>query len=665
MQSSPNPTTSWGPTRSIIIVLIVAILFTGGCSISLPSFSMPEASVLYDVNGQRINGLADRSGVNVNLDKISPYFQKAVIAVEDKNFYKHHGIDIGGIIRAIFVDIRYLRIVEGGSTITQQTAKNLYLSNEKTFTRKIKELYYAILLERKYSKDEIMALYCNTIYFGEGAYGIEVAALTFFGAHAKDLDLAQAALLAGLPQWPSHFDPYLHPDLAKQRQEIVLDRMLAVGVITAQEKQAASAEKLTYTKSSLSQGEAPYFVAMVRDYLREKYGERQIYQGGLRVYSTLDLDMQNAANQAVQSGMQNRNPNLQVALVALDTSNSQIRALVGGKNYSASQLNHVYANRQPGSTFKPFVYSEAIEQGWTPADQIMCEEVQFDVPGSPTYRPTDYGANPYHYKDFTLKEAIMISDNVVAVRLNDQIGPDNAAQHARKFGFSNISAVLSLPLGSNVVRPIDMAAGYAVFANHGIHTPASYIVRVEDQKGNVLEEIKPQSERIISAANAYIITNMLTGVLEPGGTGSNLKARVGRPAAAKTGTTDDYKDAWFVGYTPQLSCAVWVGYDRNQAVNLAGGVAAGPIWADFIKAASAKLPEQDFRKPSGVTNVPICLDSGFIATEYCPRTIEMAFESGSEPQDLCPLHLPTTDLGNTPSNQTTPTQTNRNWWKFW
>ena len=652
-------------TRSIIIVLIVAILFTGGCSISLPSFSMPEASVLYDVNGQRISGLADRSGVNVSLDKISPYFQNAVIAVEDKNFRKHHGIDIVGILRAVYTDIRYRSIVEGGSTITQQTAKNLYLSNEKTFTRKIKELYYAILLERKYSKDEIMALYCNTIYFGEGAYGIEVAALTFFGQHAQDLDLAQAALLAGLPQWPSNYDPYLHPDLAKQRQAIVLDRMQTVGAITAQEKQVASAEALHYQKSSLSQGEAPYFVAMVRDYLREKYGERQVYQGGLRVYSTLDIDMQNVANQAVQSGMQNRNPDLQVALIALDTSSSQIRALVGGKNYSTSQLNRVYASRQPGSTFKPFVYSMAIEQGWTAADQIMCEEVQFDVPGSAPYRPTDYGTNPYHQKDFTLKEAVMISDNVVAVRLNDQIGPDNSAQHARKFGFSNISAVLSLPLGSNVVRPIDMAAGYAVFANRGLHTPASYIVRIEDQKGKVLEEIKPSSQRIISAANAYIITNMLTGVLEPGGTGAGLKARVGRTAAAKTGTTDEYKDAWFVGYTPQLSCAVWVGYDRNQAVNLAGSVAAGPIWADFIKGASAKLPEQDFRKPTGVTNVPICLDSGSIATEYCPRTIGMAFEAGSEPQDLCPLHLPTTDLGNTSSNQTTPTQTTRNWWKFW
>lgn len=657
--------------RYIIIMILLFALFTSGFSINLPSLSTPEPSVLYDVNGQRISGLAERSGFSVELDQISPYFLNAVIAVEDKNFRKHHGVDIGGILRAVFTNIRYRKIVEGGSTITQQTAKNLYLSNERTIIRKIKELYYAILLERKYSKDEILDMYSNTIYFGEGAYGVESAALTFFGAHASELDLAQAAVLAGLPRWPSQYDPYVNPDQAKKRQETVLDRMQEEGYITADERDAAAAEKLTYQKSSLSQGEAPYFVAMVRDYLSKKYGERQIYQGGLRIYSTLDLGMQRAANQAVQNGMQSRPADLQTALVAVNTANSQIRALVGGKNYGASQLNRAYANRQPGSTFKPFVYSLAIEQGWTAADQIMCEEVEFEVAGSEPYRPTDYGDEPYHWKEFTLKEAVMISDNVVAVRLNDQIGPDNAASHAEKFGFKNLDPVLSLPLGSNAVRPLDMAAGYAAFANGGTYTPPSYILRVEDQNGNVLEENKPASQRIISQENAYIITNILNGVLQPGGTGSSLRERAGRTAAAKTGTTDEYKDAWFVGYTPQLSCAVWVGYDRNQAVNLAGSVAAGPIWADFIKGASANLPEKDFSVPYDVTALPICLDSGFIATENCPRSIDMAFVDGTEPQDLCPLHTPevTTDQKNQDkrsNNQNkSDQQTTRPWWQLW
>ena len=243
--------------RYIIIMLLIFALFTSGFSISLPSLSTPEPSVLYDVNGQRISGLAERSGLSVNLDQISPYFLHAVIAVEDKNFYKHHGIDISGILRATFTNIRYRKIVAGGSTITQQTAKNVYLSNERTFIRKIKELYYAILLERKYSKDEILDMYCNSIYFGEGAYGIEAAALTFFGMHAKDLNLAQAAVLAGLPRWPSQYDPYVHPDQAKLRQETVLGRMQEEGYISADEQTAAAAEKLNYQKSSLSQGEAP------------------------------------------------------------------------------------------------------------------------------------------------------------------------------------------------------------------------------------------------------------------------------------------------------------------------------------------------------------------------------------------------------------------------
>lgn len=654
--------------RSLIIILIMGVLFTGGFTIRLPNFSMPEPSVLYDVNGQRISGLAEKNRVSVNLDDISPYFINAVIAVEDKNFRNHHGIDIKGILRAVYMNIRYRSIVEGGSTITQQTAKNLYLSNEKTFTRKIKELYYAFLLERKYSKDEILSLYCNTIYFGHGSYGVESAARTFFGKKARDLDLAQAALLAGLPRWPSNYDPYTNPEKAKQRQEQVLMRLQTEGYITAEVRQKASREVLTYQKAAFSEGEAPFFVAMVRNYLQEKYGERIIYQGGLKVYSSLDLDMQNAANQAVQNGMQNRDLKLQAALVAVDAKNGQIRALVGGRDYSQSQLNHAYARRQPGSTFKPFVYSLAIEQGMTAADQIMCEEVEFNIAGSAPYRPTDYGAKPYHQRDFTLKEAVMISDNVIAVKLNHQLGINQTARHAEKFGFKNISPVLSLPLGSNVVRPVDMAAAYAVFANQGIYSPPVYILRVEDQNGKILEEYQPQPQRIISAADAYIITNILTGVLEPGGTGSQLKSRAGHKAAAKTGTTDEYKDAWFVGYTPRLSCAVWVGYDRNQAVNLPGSVAAGPIWADFIKWASDKLPEEDFNIPAGVTILPICLDSGLVATEYCPRSIDMAFKVGSEPQELCPYHMPLIDTGDflkSDDEDKKGGHGNRHWWHLW
>ncbi|HZK87266.1 MAG TPA: PBP1A family penicillin-binding protein, partial [Syntrophomonas sp.] len=641
------------------------VLSNAAFTISLPHIAIPEASIVYDVNGRTVQGLAEQNQVNVNLEEISPYFLNAVIAVEDKRFYKHHGIDINGLLRAVFIDLKARKIVAGGSTITQQTAKNLFLSNERTWIRKLKEFYYAILLENKYSKDEILTMYCNSIYFGQGAYGVELASRTFFGKRAKDLSLAQAAILAGLPQSPNYYDPYIHPEEAKKRQALVLQRMLEDGMISSAEKAAVLQEPLQYRRAQFTDSEAPYFVAMVRDYLREKYGDSMVYRGGLRIYTSLDIDMQKAANNAYLEGMKGQNKDLQMALVAMDVSNGQIRALVGGRDFSTSNYNRVYSYRQPGSTFKPFVYSLALEQGLTPASMIMCEEKEFKLITGDTYKPTDYGTEPYHWKDFTLKEAIMISDNVVAVTLTDKLGVNNAALHAEKFGFKNIKPILSLPLGSNEVRPIDLAAGYSAFANQGVYNAPYYLLKVVDKDGNVLEENRPQEKRIVSVENAYIITNMLTGVLEPGGTGSNLKQKVGRVATGKTGTTENKNDAWFVGYTPQLCCAVWVGYDQGKAANLYGGAAAGPIWASFIHDASAKLSEQDFNQPGQVDLLNICLDTGLVATEYCPRQSKMAFMKDNEPQDICYLHLPNMQWitnGNTFDQNSLP---NRAWWRLW
>ena len=644
---------------------MITVLSNAAFTISLPHIAIPEASIVYDVNGRTVQGLAEQNQVNVNLEEISPYFLNAVIAVEDKRFYKHHGIDINGLLRAVFIDLKARKIVAGGSTITQQTAKNLFLSNERTWIRKLKEFYYAILLENKYSKDEILTMYCNSIYFGQGAYGVELASRTFFGKRAKDLSLAQAAILAGLPQSPNYYDPYIHPEEAKKRQALVLQRMLEDGMISSAEKAAVLQEPLQYRRAQFTDSEAPYFVAMVRDYLREKYGDSMVYRGGLRIYTSLDIDMQKAANNAYLEGMKGQNKDLQMALVAMDVSNGQIRALVGGRDFSTSNYNRVYSYRQPGSTFKPFVYSLALEQGLTPASMIMCEEKEFKLITGDTYKPTDYGTEPYHWKDFTLKEAIMISDNVVAVTLTDKLGVNNAALHAEKFGFKNIKPILSLPLGSNEVRPIDLAAGYSAFANQGVYNAPYYLLKVVDKDGNVLEENRPQEKRIVSVENAYIITNMLTGVLEPGGTGSNLKQKVGRVATGKTGTTENKNDAWFVGYTPQLCCAVWVGYDQGKAANLYGGAAAGPIWASFIHDASAKLSEQDFNQPGQVDLLNICLDTGLVATEYCPRQSKMAFMKDNEPQDICYLHLPNMQWitnGNTFDQNSLP---NRAWWRLW
>ncbi|SHG56102.1 penicillin-binding protein, 1A family [Thermosyntropha lipolytica DSM 11003] len=621
-----------------IFLLILLMVNMSGCALMLPGAEEPEPSVVYDINNRPIEGIATQNRINLNYDQIPLYFKQAVIAVEDKNFYKHHGIDLTGIIRAVWINVKAGKIVAGGSTITQQTAKNIYLSNERTFARKIKELYYTLQLERKYSKDEILTMYCNHVYFGHGAYGLEAAARTFFAKNASQLTLAEAALLAGLPQWPSHYDPYQNPEAAKKRQEIVLQRMWEEGYITEEEKNQALNEKLVFQKSPYISGEASYFMSLVEKYINKKYGERAMATGGLRIYTTLDLDLQRAANQAYQNVIKYKNPELQAALVAIDPQNGHIRALIGGRDFTTSPYNRVLAKRQPGSTFKPFMYSLAIASGFTAADMVMCDKVQFKMSDGTFYVPKDYGSIPYHNREFTLKEAVMKSDNVVAVKVNDMLNPKVVARYCERFGFKNIKPVLSLPLGSSEVTPLEMAAGYAVFASGGFYHEPVYILRIEDKRGRVLEENRSREKQVISAENAYIITNMLKGVLEPGGTGSHLKAIAGNNAAGKTGTTDEYRDAWFVGYTPRICCAVWVGYDDGRSVGLPGGSIAGPIWANFIGQASFKLGKGDFKKPSGVELVNICLDTGLIATEFCPRTSVTAFIKGTAPRDICYMH---------------------------
>lgn len=623
----------------LLALLPLALAFSWG----LPGLEIPEASVLYDINGRAIKGLAEQNRISVGLNEIAPSFREAIIAVEDKNFYYHHGVDVQGLIRAAYANLRAGRIVEGGSTITQQTAKKLFLSDKKTVWRKIQELYYAILLERRYSKDEILTMYCNTIYFGHGAYGVEVAARTFFGKSATDLTLAESALLAGLPNWPSHYDPYQNPEAAKGRQAVVLGRMVQEGMIGLQQSRQAGQEKLNYHQAGYITGDAPYFVAMVQEYLSEKYGQQKLYQGGLKVYTTLDLDMQKSANEAYAKGMKDRDPDLQAALVALDVKTGEIRALIGGRDFNRSNYNRVFARRQPGSTFKPFMYSLAMDSGLTPASMLECEEISYPVAGQPDYRPEDYGDEPYHWRSFTIKEAIMISDNVIAVRVNNQLGPQAVASHAEKFGFPAIQPVLSLPLGSTEVSPLELCAGYAVFANQGLYSRPVSILKVVDRKGAVLEEARPTSRRVVDQENAYIITNMLEGVMGPGGTGGGL-AVPGVATAGKTGTTEKRKDAWFVGYNPTTCCAVWVGYDRERNVNLTGSAAAGPIWQGFFKGLPGRTGAGDFIKPDDIVEENICLDSGMIAGEGCPRTSTMAFRAGTEPQDVCYIHSPLAEL---------------------
>ena len=630
----------------VILFLFLALVVTLGFNWGLPGLRMPEPSVLYDINGTEIRSLNPNNRNQVSLDEISDYVEQAFIATEDRNFYRHHGIDLKAVARAIWVNLTHGRVMEGGSTITQQTAKNLYLTQERTLIRKIKELFYTFALERRYSKDEILTMYLNSIYFGQGATGIESAARTYFGKPASELTLAESAILASIPRRPSYYDPYRFPEHAKARQKVVLTQMVENGFITEEEKEEALREELVYRKIGSIRGDAPYFTQMVADYLIEKYGAPMAFGGGLRVFSTLDLKMQRAAQAAYDQVMDKQPDSMQAALVAVDPSNGQIRSLIGGRDFATAPFNRaVDSKRQPGSAFKPFLYSKAIDLGYTESDMIMCEPVSFPQEGSSDYTPTDYGDEGYHYRPFTLKEAIMISDNVVSVRLNEAVGPEATAEHALKFGFKGpIKPYLSLALGTSEVSPLEMASAYAVFANGGRVVTPSFILKITDVDGRVLETNEPESRQVISPQNAYIVTDMLTGVLQPGGTGSHLAAVVGRPAAGKTGTTQEYRDAWFVGYTPELSCAVWVGYDsQTKSVGIPGGRIAGPMWAQFMRDALAGSPPRNFSVPERVIRTRICLDTGLVATENCPRSIEAAFLEGSEPEEICYQHQPRTD----------------------
>lgn len=620
------------------VINMIIIILCSGFIIELPPVKVPEPSIIYDVNGQVVRGISENNTINLTRDEIPEDFIRAIIAIEDKNFYHHHGIDPLGIIRAAFNNIKARRIVAGGSTITQQTAKNLFLTNERTWMRKYKELLYAFQLEREYSKDEIITFYCNGIYFGHGAYGLETASRTFFARPASELTLAQAALLAGITNWPAEYDPYVNPDKARERQKIVLQRMLEEEMISSEEAVLAGEEKLEYKKAQFVAGDAPYFSAMVTEYLIKKYGERNVYQEGMKVYTTLDLSMQKAANQAYTEGMENHPPDLQAALIAVDPSNGYIKAMIGGRNFSETPFNRAYADRQPGSAFKPFMYSLAVDWGITQADMFMCEEFEYQLITGDIYRPTDYGKKPYHYKPFTMREALAISDNVIAVKINETLGPDKVAEHAGKFGFNNIRPILSLPLGSIEVKPVELAAAYSVFASGGFFSKTLYITEVKDREGRILEQNQPEHRRVLGEDTAYVITDMLKGVMQPGGTGSGLVNLFDRPAGGKTGTTDNFNDAWFVGFTPGLCCAVWVGYDADRAANLTGGAAAGPIWANFMRQATASMPYQDFTRPFNVELINICLDTGLIAAEGCERTSRMAFRKGSEPKNICYEH---------------------------
>ncbi|ACI20933.1 MULTISPECIES: penicillin-binding protein 1A [Thermodesulfovibrio] len=543
-----------------------------------------EASVVYSSDGQVLTEFFYERRKFVPHYEIPEIIKKAFVAAEDVRFYKHPGVDVIGILRALYRDIKAGGIVEGGSTITQQLAKMLFLKPEKSITRKIKEAILSIQIERKYTKDEILGLYLNQAYFGNRAYGIAAASEAYFGKSFKELTHAQIALLASLPKAPSAYNPFKKPDIAIKRRNIVLQKMLEEGFITREQYNEALKEALP-EHPYWRKFEAPYFVETLRQELESKYGER-LYKDGLRIYSTIDYNLQKKAEEAVRNGLieihKRVKPQVQASLIAIDLKTGYVKALVGGNDFWETQYNRVFSLRQPGSAFKPFVYAVALMDGWSPDDTILDSPVSF--PGSvqgKSWSPKNYN-NEYH-GEVPLRKAIALSLNAATVRLASQVGIKNVVEFAEQCGLTTkIHPYLSTALGASDVKPIELTAAYSVFATGKKIKPVFY-EKITDHNGITIEENKSEIQQILPEEIVEQMRELLQEVVL---SGTAQKAKeLGREVYGKTGTTNDFSDAWFVGFDDNLLVGVWVGRDNHKPIGAkeAGARAALPIWIDFMK----------------------------------------------------------------------------------
>ncbi|MFP3928634.1 MAG: penicillin-binding protein 1A [Desulfobacteraceae bacterium] len=727
----------------------------------LEDYSPPIITEVYSSGGEVIGRFWEEKRIVVPLDDVSDHLVSAFVAAEDARFFEHNGLDFKGIFRAFFKNLKAGRITQGGSTITQQVTRSLLLRNlEKTYRRKAREAILSIQIEKEFSKERILYLYLNQIYLGHGAYGVEAAARTYFGKSAKELTLAESALLAGLPQAPSRYSPLRNFKRAKSRQRYVLDQMVKQGYITKEEADMAFLENMDLKKKDENPFmKAPYFTEHIRRYLEKTYGAEVLYRGGLKVYTTVDLDLQKKARDALERGLREldkregyrgplrrlenqeinlflsqaaedlvddplrpgstveavvldvddqdktvtvgmgvdqgllrledmkwarkpdpdvhysavtlkrpgdvlspgdvvlvrvleereekegpgwavaleQEPEAQGALFAQDVETGRLLAMVGGRDYRKSQFNRaVQAKRQPGSAFKPMIYAAALDYGLTPSSVVL------DAPYVAQMEDRDKLWRPENYKRrfqgrTLLREGLIKSKNVITVKLLRKIGVGKAVSYARRLGIeSDLSRDLSLALGSSSLSLLELNRAYGVFANSGVLAEPYFIERIVDRQGNTLEENQPQLSRVIPEANAYVITDLLEGVIQEG-TGWRVKA-LRKPAAGKTGTTNDLRDAWFMGYTPQIATGVWVGYDDCSPMGKGetGSRAAGPIWLYFMQEALKGEPVEDFTVPEGVVFVKIDKKEGLLAGPHSKGTVFQAFLEGTEPKEHVP-----------------------------
>jgi len=666
-----------GPfTKFILIICLLGLFILTGMGVGIVvSFmtNLPDLKIvteyegteawkfptkLYSLNNELIAEFAEEKRELVKLEDIPELLKNAVIAVEDKQFYKHKGVDILGIIRAFLANIRAGKISQGGSTITQQLAKNIFLTQERTYRRKIQEILLAILIEQKLTKDEILERYFNKIYYGHGNYGVQTASLYYFDKPVKDLTLAEIAMLAGLPSSPSHYSPISYPQRAIERQAFVLKRMEEEGFISQKQRLEAKKafeievkeiSKKKFAKINTTINKAPYFTEYVRQILEQEYGSNALYTAGLNVFTTLDLRMQKAATLALWEGLNRLNqgkkkgePRIEGALLAIEPRTGYIKAMVGGSGFmQQNQLNRaIYAKRQPGSAFKPFIYAAAIDQGFTPASFLIDSPKTYQGVNGEPWEPSNYEGK--FYGKVSLRTALEYSLNLATIRLLEEIGVRRVIEYAHRMGIkSKLEPSLSLALGTSEVTPLEMTIAFGVFANQGIKVEPIAIRAVKDHKQNLLEERIPREERVISPQTAYILTSLMEGVVQRGTARYAIGDRINRVVAGKTGTTNDYVDAWFIGYTPELVATVWIGYDQGQKTlghGQTGGVVAAPIWADFIEKILPLLKSTDFTVPTGITFSIIDPTTGLLATKNCPHTKCEVFIEGNSPTEYCNVH---------------------------
>jgi len=603
---------------------------------------------IYDDKGELISQLYTEQRTLVKISDIPVTLQNAIIAKEDPNFYKHSGFDVKGILRATVNNLMHKKVVEGASTITQQLARNLFLTREKTMSRKIKEIILSLQIEKYYTKQEILELYCNQIYFGHGAYGVEAAARTYFGKNVTELNLPECALIAALPQAPSQIDPYKNPDIAVEKRNFVLDKMLEHGYITENEEKQAKSTPIVLSKFEVKN--APYFVEYVRQQLESTYGG-SIYKSGLKVYTTLNTRMQNIAQKLFSTHINNLqkqiensygkkfDKKLQGAMIAIDPNTGYIKVMIGGIDFSESEFNRaVQAKRQTGSAFKPIVYTAAIENGFRVSDVLIDSPVVFQNENGTSWKPENFTGK--FSGPMIILNALTHSINVATVKLAHQVGLTNIKKYAKKLGISSqLGNDYTVALGSSSLSLIELTNAFSAFATGGMLAEPMSILSVKDNSGGTLEQRSIKVSEAILPTTAYIMTFMLENVINKGTAKIIRQMGFAGPCAGKTGTTNDHTDAWFIGYIPELVVGIWIGFDDKEPMgrSMVGGYAAAPLWANFMLN-TYYSSNSEFPIPDEIIFKKICTKSGKLATRNCSNTIDAPFVNGSEPTESCTLH---------------------------